>query len=259
MYQQRGTHKMNELEYKNFYDKVGRLNGWDFSKVKGETVGDSWDFYGEVKERCKSSRILLDVGTGGGENVLNIASSAKSLIGIDNSNGMIEKAHSNLRKSGVQNVEFLQMDSEVLTFPHAYFDIVSSCHAPFAATELAKVMKKGALFLTQQVSEHDKLNLKEAFGRGQCFGERDGTLKEKYMGELSSAGFELVQVREYNITDYYSSPEDLIFLLKHTPIIPRFGEEEEDFAILQKFIDANSFEKGIRTNSKRFMIIAVKL
>lgn len=142
MYQQRGTHKMNELEYKNFYDKVGRLNGWDFSKVKGETVGDSWDFYGEVKERCKPSRILLDVGTGGGENVLNIASSAKSLIGIDNSNGMIEKAHSNLRKSGVQNVEFLQMDSEVLTFPHAYFDIVSSCHASFAATELAKVMKK---------------------------------------------------------------------------------------------------------------------
>lgn len=53
-------------------------------------------------------------------------------------------------------------------------------------------MKKGALFLTQQVSEHDKLNLKEAFGRGQCLGERDGTLKEKYMGELINAGFELV-------------------------------------------------------------------
>lgn len=249
---------MNELEYKNFYDKVGRLNGWDFSEIKCETVGDSWDFYGKVKERCKPSHILLDVGTGGGENVLNIASSAKSLIGIDNSNGMIEKAYSNLRKSGVQNVEFLQMDSEALTFPHAYFDIVSSCHAPFAATGLAKVMKKGALFLTQQVSEHDKLNLKEAFGRGQCFGERDGTLKEKHMGELISAGFELVQVREYDVTDYYSIPEDLIFLLKHTPIIPNFGEDAEDFTILQSFIDANSFEKGIRTNSKRFMIIAVK-
>lgn len=250
---------MNELEYKNFYDKVGRLNGWNFSKVKCETVGDTWDFYREVKERCKSSYILLDVGTGGGENVLNIASSAKLLIGIDNSNGMIETAYSNLKKSDVQNVEFLQMDSEALTFPHAHFDIASSCHAPFAAFELAKVMKKGALFLTQQVSEHDKLNLKEAFGRGQCLGERDGTLKEKYMGELINAGFELVQVSEYDVTDYYSLPEDLIFLLKHTPIIPRFGEEEEDFTILQKFIDANSFEKGIRTNSKRFMIIAVKL
>ena len=250
---------MNELEYKNFYDKIGRLNGWDFSKIKCETIGDTWDLYDEVKVRCKSSHILLDVGTGGGENVLNIASSAKLLTGIDNSNGMIEKAHSNLKKSDVQNVEFFQMDSEVLTFRHNHFDIASSCHAPFVASELAKVMKKGAFFLTQQVCEHDKLNLKEAFGRGQCLGDRDGTLKEKYMSELISAGFELVQVREYDVTDYYSTPEDLIFLLKHTPIIPRFGEEEEDFTILQKFIDANSSEKGIRTNSKRFMIIAVKL
>ncbi|MFF1993668.1 class I SAM-dependent methyltransferase [Bacillus mycoides] len=249
---------MNELEYKNFYDKVGRLNGWDFSKLKCETVGDIWDFYDEVKTRCKPADILLDVGTGGGENVLKIASSAASLIGVDNSNGMIKTAHFNLNKAGVQNVEFLQMDSEVLTFPHAHFDIASSCHAPFVASELAKVMKKGAFFLTQQVSEHDKLNLKEAFGRGQCLGERDGTLKDNYMGELISAGFELVQVREYDVTDYYSTPEDLIFLLKHTPIIPRFGEKEEDFNILQKFIDANSSEKGIRTNSKRFMIIAVK-
>lgn len=180
------------------------------------------------------------------------------LVGIDNSNGMIEKAHSNLRKLDVQNVEFLQMDSEALMFPPAHFNIASSCHAPFIASELANVMKKGALFLTQQVSEHDKLNLKEAFGRGQFLGERDGTLKEKYMGELINAGFELVQVREYDVTDYYSTHEDLIFLLKHTPIIPRFGEEEDDFTILQKFIDANSSEKGIRTNSKRFMIIAVK-
>ncbi|MCU5462859.1 MULTISPECIES: class I SAM-dependent methyltransferase [Bacillus cereus group] len=249
---------MNELEYKNFYDKVGKVNGWDFSKIKCETVGDTWDFYGEVKERCKPSDALLDIGTGGGENVLHIASSAKFLIGIDNSNGMIETAHSNLKKSGIQNVEFLQMDSETLTFQNAYFDIASNCHAPFIASELAKVMKQGAFFLTQQVCEHDKLNLKEAFGRGQCLGERDGSLKEKYMAELINAGFELVQVREYDVTDYYSMPEDLIFLLKHTPIIPRFGEDEEDFTILQKFIDANSSEKGIRTNSKRFMIIAVK-
>ncbi|QWG45128.1 class I SAM-dependent methyltransferase [Bacillus mycoides] len=249
---------MNELEYKNFYDKVGSENGWDFSKLKCETVGDTWDFYSEVKVRCRPSHILLDVGTGGGENVLNIASSAASLIGIDNSIGMIKTAHSNLNKAGVQNVEFLQMDSEALTFPHAHFDIASSCHAPFVAFELAKVIKKGAFFLTQQVCEHDKLNLKEAFGRGQCLGERDGILKEKYMDELISAGFELVQVREYDVINYYSTPEDLIFLLKHTPIIPNFGEEEEDFNILQKFIDANSSEKGIRTNSKRFMIIAVK-
>ena len=57
---------------------------------------------------------------------------------------MIETAQSNFKKSGVQNVEFFQMDSEALTFPPAHFDIASSCHAPFIASELAKVMKQGA-------------------------------------------------------------------------------------------------------------------
>ena len=99
------------------------------------------------------------------------------------------------------------------------------------------------LFLTQQVSENDKLNLKEAFGRGQCLGERDGTLKEKYMDELISAG--LISCKYVNMMLLIITIRlKIIFLLKHTPIIPRFGEEEEDFTILQKFIDTNSSEKG---------------
>ena len=250
---------MNELDYKTFYDKVGRSNGWDFSKLKYITEGATWGFYDEVIRRCKPSDVLLDVGTGGGENVLKIASSALFMIGIDNSSGMIETAQSNLKKARVPNVRFFKMESGDLTFPHSFFDIVSSCHAPFTAAEVARVIKKDGIFLTQQVSEHDKLNLKEAFGRGQCLGEKDGTLKEKYIRELRHAGFTDVQVLEYDAIDYYKTPEDLIFLLKHTPIIPRFGEREEDFDILKQFIRINKTEKGIRTNSKRFMIIANKL
>jgi ubiquinone/menaquinone biosynthesis C-methylase UbiE len=249
---------MNELDYKNFYDKVGKSNGWDFSRLKYVTEGATWEFYDEVIKRCNLSDVLLDVGTGGGENVLKIASSAFFMIGIDNSSGMIETAKSNLEKARVSNVRFFKMESGDLTFPHSFFDIVSSCHAPFVATEVAKVVKKGGIFLTQQVSEHDKLNVKEVFGRGQCLGEKDGTLKEKYVRELSDAGFVDIQTLEYDAINYYETPEDLIFLLKHTPIIPMFGEKKEDFDILKQFIIANKTEKGIRTNSKRFMIIATK-
>ncbi|MEI4803857.1 class I SAM-dependent methyltransferase [Bacillus sp. FJAT-51639] len=249
---------MNELDYKNFYDTVGRLNGWDFSKLKYVTEGATWDFYEEVIGRCKPSDVLLDIGTGGGENILRIASAALFMIGIDNASGMLETAQSNLEKARVSNVRFCKMESEDLLFPHSFFDIVSTCHAPFTAAEVARVIKKNGIFLTQQVSEHDKLNLKEAFGRGQCLGEKDGTLKEKYVRELGQAGFADVQVLEYDATDYYQTPEDLIFLLKHTPIIPIFGETKEDFDILKKFIATNNTEKGIRTNSKRFMIIANK-
>lgn len=249
---------MNELEYKNFYDRVGEINGWDFSKIKSASVGVQWNFYEEVKQVCKPNDILLDIGTGGGENVLGIASSALLLVGVDHSNGMMKTAKLNLKKSRVVNVRFIQMASEDLQFPNDFFDVISNCHAPFIASEVAKVLKEGGTFLTQQVSEVDKLNLKQAFGRGQSFGEVDGTLKAKYIRELEEAGFTKIHSFDYNAIEYYQRPEDLIFLLKHTPIIPSFGQEKKDFDILKNFIESNQTKKGICTNSKRFLITANK-
>ncbi|SDZ41195.1 class I SAM-dependent methyltransferase [Bacillus sp. 166amftsu] len=249
---------MNELEYKNFYDRVGEINGWDFSKIKSTSIGVQWNFYEKVKQACKPNGILLDIGTGGGENILRIASSALLLIGIDNSNGMMKTAKSNLKKSCVANVRFIQMTSEDLQFPNDFFDVISSCHAPFVASEVAKVLKEGGTFLTQQVSEADKLNLKKAFGRGQSIGVDDGTLKEKYIQELKEAGFVEVHSFDYNAIEYYQRAEDLVFLLKYTPTIPNFGQEKKDFDILDNFIENNRTKKGICTNSKRFLIIANK-
>ncbi len=76
--------------------------------------------------------------------------------------------------------------------------------------------------------------------------------------ELKAAGFTEVQSFEYDANEYYKRPEDLIFLLKHTPIIPDFGQIENDLVILSDFIENNRTEKGIRTNSKRFLLIASK-
>ncbi|MGN7764400.1 class I SAM-dependent methyltransferase [Paenibacillus sp. 22594] len=249
---------MNEIEYKDFYDKVGKMNGWDFSKLQVTSEGIEWDFYEEVIRRSKGTDVLLDVGTGGGENVLSIASSFHSVFGIDLSSGMMETAKSNLDKANISNVEFKLMSSDDLEFPFDSIDVVSCCHAPFFSNEVAKVLKNGGTFLTQQVSEGDKLNLKNAFGRGQAFGVADGTLKETYIRELKEAGFQSVESFDYNSVDYYHRPEDLLFLLKHTPIIPHFGYEDKDFQILNDFIENNQTPKGIITNSKRFLIIAIK-
>ncbi|WP_186577202.1 class I SAM-dependent methyltransferase [Aquibacillus kalidii] len=249
---------MNKLDYENFYDKVGKINGWDFSNIKSFSEGVRWELYEEVIKKCKVTDVLLDIGTGGGENILRIAPSLFFLIGIDLSSGMLETAQSNLNDSHAQNVKFFQMSSDDLTFPSGFFDIISNCHAPFCSTEVAKVLKSGGWFLTQQVSEADKLNIKKAFGRGQAYDDTDGTLKEQYIRELKEAGFSEIQSFEYDAIEYFDRPEDLMFLLTHTPIIPNFGEEEKDFEILNDFIEKNRKEKGIQTNSQRFLIIAQK-
>lgn len=248
---------MNELDYKSFYDTVGKTNGWDFSKLKVISEGVMWDFNEEIKKRTKASDILLDIGTGGGENVLSIASLFLFLVGIDLSTGMIETAQSNLQKANISNVRFSQMSSDKLQFPTEFFDVITSRHAPFSSMEVAKVLKKGGYFLTQQVGKGDKLNVKKAFNRGHLV-EEYGALQARYVRELKESGFSEVQYFEYDATDYYQRPEDIIFLLKHTPTIPNFGEENHDFEILNDFIENNRTGKGIRTNTKRFLIIAKK-
>ncbi|MFC3749612.1 class I SAM-dependent methyltransferase [Paenibacillus sp. GCM10012306] len=245
---------MNKVDYKEFYDRVGVLNGWDFSHVKCVSEEAPWDFYREVTKRCHPSDLLLDIGTGGGEAILSIADSAALLVGIDQSTGMMETANRNLSSSGRTNVRFLEMNGDQLEFPAHFFNVIPCRHSPYSAKEIARVLSKDGVFLTQQVAENDKLNLKEAFGSGQAWGTPGGTLKQQYLTELSEAGFREIQSYEYNITEYYQTAEDLIFLLKHTPIIPGFGQNEEDFQILERFIAENQTEQGIMTNSERFMI-----
>jgi len=249
---------MNEFVYKEFYDRCGTLQGWDFSKVRSISEGVKWDFYDEVSQNCEKSDILLDIGTGGGEALLSIAEAALLVVGIDISDDMVAAATANAATSRNSNVRFMQMDSDILEFPDGFFDIVSSRQAPIRVSEVARVLADGGVFLTQQVSEEDKRNIKQVFGRGQSYGIKDGMLQRKYVSELHEAGFREVQAFEYDATEYYQSYEDIIFLLKHTPIVPNFGESDNDFVLLEKFMKAYQSEKGIMTNSKRFMIIARK-
>ncbi|MBW5448931.1 methyltransferase domain-containing protein [Cohnella sp. CFH 77786] len=249
---------MDEKEYRNFYDRVGQWNGWDFSKLRCKVEGKTANLYEEVVKVSKRSDVLLDIGTGGGEAILSIHEAALLLVGIDLSSGMIQTANANLKRSGVSNVRFMQMDAGKLDFPERFFDVVSCRHSEFDADQVAKVLSEDGIFLTQQVSEGDKENLKQALGRGQSYGESTGILMRRYIQELSKAGFTEIKWFEYDTVEYYQAPEDLIFLLMHTPIIPDFGQNQKDFEILRAFIAENQNEKGIQTNSKRFVIKARK-
>ena len=241
-----------------FYNQIGAVNGWDFSRVECSVEGAAWDFYSEAAERSAAGSVLLDIGTGGGEQVLSTADRFAFIVGIDSSGPMVETANANRQRVARENVRFLQMEAERLEFPTAFFDTVTSRHCPFNAHEVARVLRPGGIFLTQQVGETDKANLKTAFGRGQAFGERDGSLLVQCRRELVAAAFDRIECFEYDAQEYYRRPEVLLFLLRHTPIIPDFGQYPEDREAFNRFIRKNRTPKGIRTNSRRFLLIAHK-
>lgn len=245
-------------DYKNLYDKVGKRIGWDFSHLKTTEEGQGWDFFEKVLKKVKSGNSVLDIGTGGGERILKIARYFGSVYGIDHTSSMVDTAIENLRKTKLDNVKFSLMDSSKLNFPNNYFDIVTDRHCDFNPTEVFRVLKKGGYFFTQQVSEGDQMNIKRAFGKGQAYGVKDGTLKNNYLKQLKKLGFTKIETFDYDSKLIYKTVKDYIFLLRYTPTIPEFGKKENDFEILKKFIEKNKTERGIETNSKRFMIVAVK-
>ena len=244
--------------YKQLYRRVGSTIGWDFDKISKRTkvIGKKWDYIEIVKNYINRETVLLDIGTGGGEVLLKIAPFVRRAYGIDCSRNMIITAKKNLAKSKVSNVEFKSANARKLPFRKEYFDVVICRHSEFYPKEVFRVLKPNGVFITQQVGERDKENIKRVFGKGQAFGERAGTLMKKYLRELRKVGFKIIKKDTYNAIEYYSI-EDLKFLLRNTPIIPGFNSKR-DQKFLEEIERKYKRKDGIKTNSFRFLIICKK-
>lgn len=247
------------VSYKELYEKVGSAVGWDFSRIENrtKTVGEKWDFLEVVRNYVTNETILLDIGTDGGRKLLRVAISVKKAYGIDHQKSMITTANRNLAKSKRSNVEFKLADARKLPFPEESFDVVMCRHAPFYSEEVFRVIKPNGVFITQQVGEEDKQNIKEVFGRGQSFGQKTGRFMNVCIQELKNAGFKILRTNTYNATEYYADMADLIFLLRNTPIIPDF-DMERDERYLKEVEKKYKTKNGIKTNSFRFLIICKK-
>lgn len=89
-----------ELKEKNteldFYNKI---KNWDFSDIKVEEENlTNWDMYSILNNVADKEDYILDLGTGGGEKVLNCFPNVEKIIGTDLSSEMIKTANENLKK-----------------------------------------------------------------------------------------------------------------------------------------------------------------
>lgn len=248
---------MNIVEEKEFYEKVGKINGWDFSKMKYDFIDNNeFIYFNEVNNEVNKNTILLDIGTGGGEKLINYISNDCLLkIGTDFSDEMIKASKRNIVDRN--NIKVLKMNSDKIIFPDEFFDVVCARHTPFNANEIYRVMKLQGKFFSEQVDEDDCIELKELFKRGQGYHEKI-KLIDKTKEEMKKEKFN--DVKFYDITqyEYYETEEDLLFLLNNTPIIPDFGKIKGDIEKFNKYVDRNKSDKGILLKRKLFGIKAIK-
>ena len=216
---------MKQENEKEFYEEV---KDWDFSKYEIETEHlTKWELYDELKRVATKDSKILDLGTGGGEKLLEFFPEVKEILGTDFSEGMIETAKKNLEKSGRENITFRLMDNLKMDVPDDYYDIVVARNTVTDPKQIYKCLKEGGYLLIHSVDREDCWNLKLLFGRGQGFFDTKSMSLVDYENVLN-AGFKDVELIPIYEREYFKNAELFKDFLKKVPIIDDFSEEEFD-------------------------------
>lgn len=175
--------------------------GFDFSWLEGrvEEAGTSWDYLALVREQMAYP--LLDMGTGGGEIFSQLAPFEGLTVATESWAPNVSIAARRLTPLGAHVVwiEGAPDNSDWsgsggdLPFRNESFRLVVNRHESFSPTEVARVLRGGSRFTTQQVGGKNDVELRDAFG-SPPIPVRWGL--DGWVNHLEYAGFEVIDARE---------------------------------------------------------------
>ena len=231
----------------------------DFSKINYTIEKlSNWDFYKTISNYSNSSSLCLDLGTGGGENLLKYYPEVGYIIATDNSEEMLKTAKNNLKNYPNKRVKFILCDNLNLNFPNEMFDLISARHTSINYQLNYNLLVKGGVLVIEGVDTKDCFELKEIFNRGQDFNSKEILSKSEYEN-LLKVGFQKVELFNYLFNEYYASKNDLLNLLMKTPIINEFETNKEiEDDLLEKYINKFTCDKGIKLKREYYGILAIK-
>lgn len=256
---------MRQTKEKEFYKEI---KDWDFSRFEIESESlTKWDLYELLNKLANKESKILDLGTGGGEKLLEFFPKAKEILGTDFSDEMIKTAKKNLELSERKNVSFRTMDNLQMDVPQDYFNIVVARNTVTDPKQIYKCLKKGGYLLLSGVDKDDCWNLKLLFGRGQGYKDKKPISLVDYENVLN-AGFKDVELVPIHEREYFKNEYLFKEFLKKVPIIDDFSEEFNDNKdhystgldenLLNEYIKNNTYNGKIRLLRRYYGITARK-
>lgn len=135
------------------------FSGWEFSWLHGRMIEEprAWDYAAIVRRAFGGVRVMLDIGTGGGERLADMASLPPETYATEGYPPNVPVARERPEPLGVRVVA---TDSdEVLPFGDAAFELVIDRHTGCPAVEVYRVLRAGGRFITQQVGDRHNREL----------------------------------------------------------------------------------------------------
>lgn len=156
---------MNIKELKEVWKKeeeAAHIHGWDFSHIHGRYEEEEdlpWDYGKIVRQYLKSDLDILDYDTGGGEFLLSLGHPFERTSATEGYGPNVMLCRETLLPLGIHFKEC--GDPSEIPYDDESFDIIINRHGDFNAGECFRLLKKGGIFITEQVGGDNDRDLVE--------------------------------------------------------------------------------------------------
>lgn len=172
------------------------FQGWDFSHIAGRMSEQElpWNYKEAVQASMSDEKVMLDMGTGGGEFLLSLSPPAGRTYATEAYPPNVALCRQKLPAYGIDIRQVYDDDS--LPFEDELFDLVINRHEAYSPEEVCRVLKPGGLFITQQVGGQNNRELSRLLlGDGAMEVGPQFNL-ENSARELAAAGFAIRESAE---------------------------------------------------------------
>jgi SAM-dependent methyltransferase len=191
--------------------------GWDFSYLNDRMLVDEmpWSYMAMAAERMRHSSAVLDMGTGGGERLLELRAQwpAKVVVTEDYPPNL-KLATERLAPLGVRVEKVPLINDGPMPFATGEFDLVLNRHSGFNPAEVARILAPGGTFLTQQVHGLWAHDLLAAFDARP---EWPDATPSRYVPHLEAASLEILQVEDWSGELAFTDVGAIVYYLKAIP------------------------------------------
>ncbi len=186
-----------ELKEKCFKEeKMAKIKGWDFSYINDRYEEEDdlpWDYKEIIKKYLKKEDRVLDIDTGGGEFLLSLDHPYKYLSATEGYQPNILLCKERLIPLGI---DFRAVDGlDAMSFKENSFDLIINRHGDFNLKDIYRMLKKGGLFITEQVGAENDRELVELL-LGDIPIPYPDLYLDKLSEEIKNIGFDIIRAEE---------------------------------------------------------------
>ena len=236
-------------------DAAAPFQGWDFNYLTGRfsEAKPEWDYAAQAATIVRRSQDILDIDTGGGEFLSSLAPFPGRATAVEGYAPNLAVAGRRLEPLGVP---VLQADAAShLPFEDGVFDLVLNRHGAIQCAEIHRVLKRGGVFLTQQVGGDNLADLMDRFGVNPAW---PANTPDQVSRQLRALGFDIQEAREWRGPVTFLDVGALVYFLKAIPWVVEGFDVESDLESLTALHATLKAGHPLQFTCTRFLIQAVK-